>query len=107
MRKRVGAKLKAIKIELKRRVHLPLPRQARWLASVLRGHYQYYGVPMNSRALWNFRFRVIVLWKRALGRRSQRGRITWERMERLTRRWLPKPRVCRPYPSLQGLLVRT
>ena len=107
MRKRMRAKLKAIKLELKRRLHVPLPQQAQWLASVLRGHYQYYGVPYNSRALATFRFRVVALWKRALGRRSQRGRITWERMERLARQWLPNPKVCHPYPSMQRLLVKT
>jgi RNA-directed DNA polymerase len=107
MRKRVRAKLKALKMELKRRLHDPLPKQAEWLKSVLRGHYQYYGVPMNSRALVTFRYRVVALWKRALERRSQKGRITWKRMERLARQWLPNPRVCHPYPSLQRLIVRT
>jgi len=107
MRTRVRAKLKAVKMELKRRAHLPLPQQARWLASVLRGHFQYYGVPMNSLALGTFRFRVVALWKRALDRRSQRTRTTWERMERLARQWLPRPRICHPYPSLQRLLVKT
>jgi len=107
MRKRMRAKLKAIKMELKRRLHVPLPDQARWLASVLQGHYQYYGVPLNSRALATFRYRVVALWKRALERRSQRQRLTWERMERLARHWLPNPRICHPYPSLQRLLVKT
>jgi RNA-directed DNA polymerase len=107
MRKRVRAKLKAIKMELKRRLHVPIPDQAKWLAAVLRGHFQYYGVPNNSRALATFRFRVVALWKRALERRSQRKRLTWERMERLARLWLPNPKICHPYPSMQRLLVRT
>lgn len=107
MSKRLRAKLKAVKLELKRRRHLPLPEQARWLAAVLRGHYQYYGVPYNSRALATFRFRVVALWKRALDRRSQRKRNPWERMERLARQWLPNPKICHPYPSRQQLLVRT
>ena len=32
-----------------RRRHLPIPEQGRWLASVLRGHYNYYAVPDNMR----------------------------------------------------------
>ncbi len=107
MRKRVRAKLQAVKMELKRRVHDPLPQQAKWLAAVLRGHYQYYGVPFNSRALATFRFRVVALWQRALNRRSQRKRMTWERMERLARQWLPNPKIYHPYPSMQQLRVRT
>ena len=32
-----------------RRRHQPIPEQGRWLASVLRGHANYYGVPGNQR----------------------------------------------------------
>ena len=35
-----AAKLRAVKAELMRRRHLPIPEQGRWLASVLRGHCQ-------------------------------------------------------------------
>jgi group II intron reverse transcriptase/maturase len=44
-KKKMRAKLKALKVELRRRRHLPIPEQGRWLASVLRGHYNYYAVP--------------------------------------------------------------
>ena len=49
--KRMRAKLAEVKIELKRRWHLPIPEQGQWLASVLRGHYAYYAVPGNSDAV--------------------------------------------------------
>lgn len=106
MRKRVRAKLQALKQQMRRRMHRPIPEQGQWLRSVLQGHYRYYGVPMNARALGGFRQQVMWLWKRALGRRSQRGRITWERMRRLARKWLPYPHICHPWPS-QRLVVRT
>jgi group II intron reverse transcriptase/maturase len=106
MRKRMQAKLKAIKLELKRRLHVPIPDQGKWLRSVLNGHYRYYGVPMNGRVLSTFRQQVVWLWKRALGRRSQRGRITWERMVRLACKWLPYPHIYHPWPS-QRLVVKT
>jgi hypothetical protein len=51
------AKLREIKTELKRRRHLPIPDQAGWLASVMRGHCAYYAVPENSRAIQAFRYR--------------------------------------------------
>jgi hypothetical protein len=35
---------------------------------------------------------------RALSRRSQNGRVLWDRMRRLLNRWLPLPTVCHPYP---------
>ena len=49
--KRMRAKLQALKGELNARRHLPVPEQGRWLASVLRGHLNYYAVPDNSKAL--------------------------------------------------------
>ena len=98
MRKRLQAKLSTVKTELRRRWHDPIPVVGQWLRSVVQGHLRYYGVPMNSRALQVFRFRIGWLWHRALGRRSQTGRVTWERMRRLIEQWLPPARVCHPYP---------
>jgi len=62
------------------------------------GHIRYYGVPMNSYALSSFRFKVGWLWHRALSRRSQNGRVSWDRMRRLIDRWLPPVRVYHPFP---------
>lgn len=98
MRKRLQAKLNAVKAELRRRLHEPIPAVGQWLGAVVRGHIGYYGVPMNTPALHLFRFCVGRLWYRALCRRSQKGRPRWERMRRLLARWLPPARVCHPYP---------
>jgi group II intron reverse transcriptase/maturase len=98
-RKRVRRKLAAIKSELRRRLHAPVPEVGKWLGSVLRGHYNYYGVPHNYPALGTFRFFVTWHWLRALRRRSQRTRVTWERMRRLARRYLPVARIVHPYPD--------
>jgi hypothetical protein len=98
IRKRLQAKLSAVKAELKRRMHDPVPEQGKWLRSVVGGHIRYYGVPMNGLALATFRFRVGRLWRRALSRRSQNGRVLWDRMRRLIHRWLPPARSCHPYP---------
>jgi len=98
IRKRLQAKLSEVKAELRRRLHAPIPAVGRWLRSVVEGHLRYYGVPMNGPALFTFCFQVGRLWCRTLRRRSQTARITWERMRRLIRRWLPPPRICHPYP---------
>jgi group II intron reverse transcriptase/maturase len=106
MRKRLVAKLAEVKIELKRRMHDPVPEVGQWLGSVVAGHFRYYGVPMNSPALRLFRFQVGRLWQRALARRSQRGGVTWDRMARLIARHIPPARIHHPYP-LQRLGVIT
>ena len=98
IRKRLQAKLGEVKAELRRRLHAPIPAVGRWLCSVVEGHLQYYGVPTNGPALFTFCFQVGRLWCRTLRRRSQTARLTWERMRRLIRRWLPPPRICHPYP---------
>jgi len=97
--KRMWAKLRALKGEIERRRHLPIPEQGRWLANVLHGHYQYYAVPENIEALRTFRRQVVRLWLRALRRRSQRTTVTWERMTRLEARWLPPARILHPWPE--------
>jgi RNA-directed DNA polymerase len=98
IRQRLQAKLSEVKAELRRRMHDPIPAVGTWLRSVVGGHIRYYGVPMNSHALHVFRFQVGRLWHRALSRRSQNGRVLWDRMRRLINRWLPPARVCHPYP---------
>ena len=71
--KRMRAKLKQVKDQLRRRMHQPIPVQGRWLASVVRGHMAYYAVPGNSKAVEAFRNQATRHWLKALRRRSQKG----------------------------------
>src|ERR1700730_2868384 len=91
--------LRDIKAELRRRMHQPIPEQGKWLRQVVAGHFAYYAVPTNSRALSAFRHYVTDLWRRTLRRRSQKGGFTWERMTRLVADWLPPPRILHPWPD--------
>jgi len=104
--KKVRAKLKEIKAELRARQSHAITITGRWLSQVLRGHYRYYAVPRNLPALYAVRDAVTWVWKQVLCRRSQRGHVTWERMHRIAQRWLPRPRVLHPYPN-QRLTVTT
>lgn len=99
IRKRLQAKLSAVKAELERRRHDPIPDTGAWLKAVLSGHFRYYGVPTNAPALRSFRFAVGDLWHSALCRRSQNGYVSWKRMRRLINQWFPPARICHPYPS--------
>lgn len=101
MRQRLRAKLEAVQTELRRRLLDPVPEQGAYLRSVVTGHVRYYGVPMNGPALKAFRGAIGWLWCRTLRRRSQRHRVTWNRMRRLISRWLPTPRICHPYPLVR------
>ncbi len=97
--KRLRAKVHKLKVELRRRMHLPVPEQGRWLGSVVRGHLAYYAVPGNSKAVNAFRYQAIRHWYTTLRRRSQRSRLTWKRMSRLAQRWLPPARIMHPWPD--------
>jgi group II intron reverse transcriptase/maturase len=100
-KKKMRAKLKSVKTEMRLRMHDPIPEQGRWLARVLQGHYEYYAVPDNIEAMRGFRERVIRHWRHALSRRSQKGRLTWERTRCLADRWLPQPRILHPWPNVR------
>jgi group II intron reverse transcriptase/maturase len=104
--KRFTAKLKAIAAELRRRMHDKVPEVGRWLGQVVRGYVNYFGVPMNNRALGVFRSTIAWYWLRALRRRSQRHTINSERMKRLIDMYVPKVRIVHPYPTqrLGGIL---
>ena len=106
-RKKLRAKVRELKAELRRRLHERPHQVGVWLASVLQGHYRYYGVPLDYSAMNKFRHAVEWLWYRALRRLSQRTSLNWTRMrERYSRRWLPSPRIYHPWPD-QRLRVNT
>ena len=75
------AKLKAIKIELRRRMHDRPGDVGAWLRKVVNGYYQYHAVPGNIRQLSTFRQRINQLWYRyshaAVSVSARGGRISF------------------------------
>lgn len=104
--KRLRAKLHAVKDELRRRMHRPIAEQGQYLRAVVSGHARYFAVPCNGARVQVFRFQVARLWHRTLCRRSQSKHLSWKRMHRIVDHWLPRPRICHPYPN-QRLIVTT
>ena len=84
--------LKAIGEWMRRSRHLPVREQWRKINQKLVGHFRYYGITGNSKALSRFRNQVARRWQGWLNRRSQRARMNWERMNRLMGR-LPLARA--------------
>lgn len=98
--KRMRAKLKEVNQALRRKRHLPICLQGRWLASVIRGHINYYGVPGNAESLSAFHTQAVRSWLKALRRRSQKGRsLTWSRFKHWKEKWIPRVRIVHPYPN--------
>jgi len=98
-KKRMVAKLKAIKAELQRRKHHRTSEVGAWLRKAVLGYYQYHAVPGNSTQLRIFQRRVAWLWRSILVRRSQRAQVRWDRLSPLLIRWIPQPRILHPYPD--------
>jgi group II intron reverse transcriptase/maturase len=74
--------------------HGPVAEQHAVLARQLLGHYAYYGITGNARALWRFQRQVERCWRKWLSRRSNRSGMDWVRFRRLLIRYpLPPPRV--------------
>ena len=106
MRRRMTAKLREVKAQLERRRHAPLDEQGQWLASVVRGHLEYYAVPTNTRAICAFRDEITKRWRQALRRRGSRRGTQWSQMHRPIDQWLPRARIQHPWPD-ERFLVKT
>jgi RNA-directed DNA polymerase len=105
-KKRMTAKLREIKAELRRRMHEPIALVGEWLRKVVMGYFQYHAIPGNLDRLSVFRHRLRQLWAFVIRRRSQRSRANWQRLNPLLDRWIPQPRVLHPYP-LERLTAST
>jgi RNA-directed DNA polymerase len=98
--KRLRRKVQEVRGKLREMRHAALPEQGSWLRQVIRGYYNYHAVPGNRSALDAFRTLLARAWFQSLRRRSQQARqLTWDRMQDVIRRWLPKPRILHPYPN--------
>jgi group II intron reverse transcriptase/maturase len=98
-RKRLTAKLHEVKAELRERMHQPIDEQRDWLTSVIPGYFAYHAIPGNWAALGSFRTQCTRLWYKTLRRRSQKSRLTWDRMKELAKAWLPPARILHPWPE--------
>jgi RNA-directed DNA polymerase len=91
---RLRRTLKRIADWCRRYRHEPVREQWIALKRKLLGHFGYFGITGNFRALRTLRHRVIAVWRKWLSRRSQRARISWEEMLRLLASYpLPQPRI--------------
>lgn len=99
-KKKRREKLARICGELRARRHQSPKWQHEWLSAVLRGHYAYYAVPTNMRALCAYRRAIETAWLRQLQRRSQRARFSREKRKAFVEKYpLPHPTILHPWPD--------
>ena len=98
IKKRMRAKLLAIKIELRKKMHDPIAKTGGWMKQMLQGHLNYFAISGNHPSLWWFFNKVRWLWLAALKRRSQKARLSWEKFIRLVARFFPPIKTLHPLP---------
>jgi len=98
--KRLRIKLVEVREAILRRRHEPVPVLGQWLRSLTQGHFNYFAVPGNRKAIDRFRTEINKAWLFALRRRSQKSRnLTWDRIRGLIKTWIPTAKTQHPYPS--------
>jgi group II intron reverse transcriptase/maturase len=96
--KRLSRAVRSIAAWCRKNRHQPVAEQHAKLCQKVRGHYAYYGLTGNARALANFLCAVQRTWRMWLDRRNNRRDMTWDRFQRLLARYpLPPPRIVRSY----------
>jgi len=99
--KRMAAKLKQIRQQLRVRLHDKIQDTTEWLQSVVRGYFRYHAVPRNEERLKVFRHEVLRMWWWQLRRRSQRTRWTWNKFWEHLGSLLPEVEILHPYPEVR------
>jgi group II intron reverse transcriptase/maturase len=102
IRKRLCNKIKEITENLRKRMHRPVHETGGWLGSVLRGIFNYYGVPGNVEALRSVRKLTARVWFKMLRRRSQKAKaLNWDKFNRFQDSYLPHVQICHPFPNVR------
>ena len=96
VKKRMRATLKAVREKLRKQMHAPVPEVGKWLGSVVRGYFNYFGVPGNGYLLRSFRNEIYRAWRQTMKRRSQRHNLSMERFRKLANRFIPQYRNTHP-----------
>jgi RNA-directed DNA polymerase len=90
--------------QMRRMRHLPIREQADCLNQMLRGHYAYYGIAGNIRALQRVHRGVERYWRKMLSSRSWHGQIWWKKFQQIKERFpLLRPKLYLPYSELQAI----
>ncbi len=91
---------------MRRTRHPPVREQVINLNRVLRGHFAYYGIAGNLRALQKVHRFVERYWRKMLCSRSRKGNVAWEVFQRIKERFpLQRPRLRISYGKLQSFAV--
>ena len=103
---RLRRALMRLQDQMRRMRHLSLREQVNHLNQMLRGHYAYYGVAGNLRALLRVHRAVEYYWRKMLSSRSWHGTVRWEQFQRIKEQFpLLRPKLHYSYKELQAIAI--
>jgi RNA-directed DNA polymerase len=103
---RLRRALMRLQDQMRRMRHSPLGEQVERLNQMLRGHYAYYGIAGNLRALRKVLRAVECYWRKMLSSRSWKGKVWWKQFQQINERFpLLRPKLYLPYGDLQALVL--
>ncbi len=103
---RFGKARRELQEKLHEMMHWSIEAQAKRLNSIMRGHYTYYGLPGNQERLKSLHHLALRYWRRSLGRRSQNGKVTWEELSALFKRYpIEPPKLRITYAALSRYVM--
>ena len=104
-REKLNSAFKSFNAWVKAHRHLPTKLLFAAVASMLRGHYNYFGLPSNSRGIEEYYRKVLAILFKWLRRRNRRHKMNGWRFYRLVEELeLPKPKIV-PYPRERSFVL--
>jgi len=101
---RLRRALMRLQDQMRRMRHLSIREQTECLNQMLRGHYAYYGIAGNIRALQRVHRAVERYWRKMLSSRSWQGQVWWKQFQQIKERFpLLRPKLYLPYSELQAI----
>src|ERR1700756_2630187 len=101
---RLRRALMRLQDQMRRMRHLSILEQPDCLNQMLRGHYAYYGIAGNIRALQRVHRAVERYWRKMLSSRSWQGQVWWKQFQQIKERFpLLRPKLYLPYSELQAI----
>ena len=100
IKKRFKRKCNEVTEGLRKRMHLKIRQTGEWLALVINGYMNYYGVPGNMDRIRDFQQRCEREWYRIARRRSQKARkLKWKEFRKKIKGLIPRPHLTHPFPG--------
>src|SRR5207237_9605960 len=100
---RLRRSLMRLQDQMRRMRHMSIREQAGALNQMLRGHYAYYGIAGNIRALQRVHRAVERYWRKMLSSRRWQGEVWWQPFQQAQERFPSlRPKLHLPYAELQA-----